>query len=127
MLGVTGGWGMNAFERFWHSELFIQLQKWYKLFNYANGIKATVHVCSSHTKSFVPLYYCYLAPLRYLFTNTLKSEKGCFKYKVSFNKEIDVARLKDVNNEAKYFTKKVKRLLQSQGITYTKGLKKMVN
>ncbi len=44
----------------------------YKLFNDKNDIKATVQVCSYHAKDCVPLDHCYLAPLRYLFTNTLK-------------------------------------------------------
>ena len=34
-------------------------------------INSTVQVCLNQAKSFVPLDRCYLAPLRYLFTNTL--------------------------------------------------------
>ena len=32
---------------------------------------ATVQVCLNQAKSFVPLDHYYLAPVRYLFTNTL--------------------------------------------------------
>ncbi len=44
----------------------------HKLFKDENHIKETVQVCKYHTKNFVPFYHCYLAPLRFLFTNTLK-------------------------------------------------------
>ena len=40
--------------------------------SYENYIKVIVRVCSHHAKNFVPLDPYYLAPLCYLFTNTLK-------------------------------------------------------